>query len=264
MRVRDIASEVGLSLTTRTFGAIVFDYNNDGWPDIFLGRHDAAAFLYRNDHGHFVRDDSTEFPGTGRSAPVCGGRCQRRRPARHLLCRRRRLRRRTEEDPERTVDPAARRDVRERGRSPGPRRSLREGTRSRDARRERQRAPRHLRRQRLSSQRRRAEPEPLVLERGSERVAFGPGARSRSRIQRRRCRPSRRQVRRRELADGTPASVRRRPRRLDGRPDVREEQAGRGPEPPLVPQRPGPRIPRLHRRCGIGRDRGARRGASPT
>ena len=56
-------SVFGLSLTTRTFGAIVFDYNNDGWPDIFLSRHDAEAFLYRNDHGHFVRDESTVFPG---------------------------------------------------------------------------------------------------------------------------------------------------------------------------------------------------------
>ncbi len=63
MRAHDIASEVGLSLTTRTFGAIVFDYNNDGWPDIFLSRHDAPAFLYRNDHGQFVRDESTVFPG---------------------------------------------------------------------------------------------------------------------------------------------------------------------------------------------------------
>ena len=63
MRAEDIAPDVGLSLTTRTFGAIVLDYNNDGWPDIFLSRHDAPAFLYRNDHGHFVRDDSTVFPG---------------------------------------------------------------------------------------------------------------------------------------------------------------------------------------------------------
>ncbi len=50
-------------MTTRTFGALVFDYNDDGWPDIFLGRHDAQAFLYRNDHGHFVRDDATLFAG---------------------------------------------------------------------------------------------------------------------------------------------------------------------------------------------------------
>jgi hypothetical protein len=63
VRVTDIAAEVGLALETRTFGAIVFDYNNDGWPDIFLGRHDAPAFLYRNDQGHFVRDESTVFPG---------------------------------------------------------------------------------------------------------------------------------------------------------------------------------------------------------
>jgi hypothetical protein len=61
--VKDVAQDVGLALTTRTFGALVFDYNDDGWPDIFLGRHDAQAFLYRNDHGQFVRDDTTLFPG---------------------------------------------------------------------------------------------------------------------------------------------------------------------------------------------------------
>ena len=61
--MNDVAQDVGLALTTRTFGALVFDYNDDGWPDIFLGRHDAQAFLYRNDHGQFVRDDTTLFPG---------------------------------------------------------------------------------------------------------------------------------------------------------------------------------------------------------
>ncbi len=50
-------------MTTRTFGALVFDYNNDGWPDVFLGRHEAEAFLYRNDRGYFVRDNATIFPG---------------------------------------------------------------------------------------------------------------------------------------------------------------------------------------------------------
>src|SRR5205823_9212484 len=47
-RVVDVAVDVGLGFTTRTFGAVVFDYDGDGWPDIFLGRHDEAAFLFRN------------------------------------------------------------------------------------------------------------------------------------------------------------------------------------------------------------------------
>jgi hypothetical protein len=72
LRAVDVAAEVGLGLTTRTYGAVVFDYNNDGWPDIFLGRHDAPAFLYRNDRGHFVRESVTQFPGTDRHCSAAG------------------------------------------------------------------------------------------------------------------------------------------------------------------------------------------------
>ncbi len=61
--VVDLALEAGLGIVTRTFGAVVFDANNDGWPDIFLGRHDAAAYLYRNDHGTFRHDHRASFPG---------------------------------------------------------------------------------------------------------------------------------------------------------------------------------------------------------
>jgi hypothetical protein len=61
-RVVDIAADVGLDLETRTYGAVVFDANNDGWPDILLGRHSAPAFLYRNNRGTFVRDDAVQFP----------------------------------------------------------------------------------------------------------------------------------------------------------------------------------------------------------
>jgi hypothetical protein len=79
--VVDVAAEVGLGLQTRTFGAVVFDYDNDGWSDIFLGRHDGPAFLYRNDHGHFTRVDAGQFPGrTDRHCSAAGdltgtGRC---------------------------------------------------------------------------------------------------------------------------------------------------------------------------------------------
>jgi hypothetical protein len=60
--VRDIAGEVGLAETTRTYGAVVFDYDSDGWPDVLLGRHSSPAYLYRNDNGHFVRVEKVRFP----------------------------------------------------------------------------------------------------------------------------------------------------------------------------------------------------------
>ena len=61
-RVVDVAPAVGLGLTTRTYGAVVFDYDGDGWPDIFLGRHDAPGFLFKNERGRFRRVESAEFP----------------------------------------------------------------------------------------------------------------------------------------------------------------------------------------------------------
>ena len=52
----DKAVDAGISETTSTRGGIVTDFNNDGSPDIFLGRHNvAAARLYTNNgSGHFT------------------------------------------------------------------------------------------------------------------------------------------------------------------------------------------------------------------
>ena len=70
-RVVDVAADVGLDLRTRTYGAVVFDANNDGWPDIFLGRHDAPAYLFRNRGGRFER--AITFPGNvDRHCPAAG------------------------------------------------------------------------------------------------------------------------------------------------------------------------------------------------
>jgi FG-GAP-like repeat len=65
-RVVDVAPDVGLGLVTRTYGAVVFDYDGDGWPDIFLGRHDAPAFLFKNEQGVFRRMDALTFPRSDR------------------------------------------------------------------------------------------------------------------------------------------------------------------------------------------------------
>jgi hypothetical protein len=71
-RAVDVAIDVGLGLTTRTYGASVFDYNNDGWPDIFLSRHDGPALLFRNDHGHFVVDRAAPFLPADRHRSAAG------------------------------------------------------------------------------------------------------------------------------------------------------------------------------------------------
>jgi hypothetical protein len=62
----DLAPELGLDEVTRTYGAVVFDYDADGDDDILLGRHSLAAQLYRNDDGDFEVDDDVEFPDPDR------------------------------------------------------------------------------------------------------------------------------------------------------------------------------------------------------
>jgi hypothetical protein len=64
---RSRAHEAGLAETTRSRGAVIFDYNGDHLPDILLGRHQFAARLYRNDgNGHFTEVDPGEFNETDR------------------------------------------------------------------------------------------------------------------------------------------------------------------------------------------------------
>jgi hypothetical protein len=64
----DKAVDAGISQTTKTRGAIIADFNNDGSPDIFLGRHNAStARLYTNDgSGHFTEIDQGTFVKTDR------------------------------------------------------------------------------------------------------------------------------------------------------------------------------------------------------
>ncbi len=54
----DATAAAGLdSPTDKAMGVAVFDYNGDGWPDLFIGSDRVPAKLYRNDtRGHFVEE----------------------------------------------------------------------------------------------------------------------------------------------------------------------------------------------------------------
>jgi hypothetical protein len=59
----DVASSAGIFENTLTHGAVVADFDGDGWPDIFLNRHMNPAKLYLNDHdGTFTLTDFGTFP----------------------------------------------------------------------------------------------------------------------------------------------------------------------------------------------------------
>lgn len=58
----DVAKESGLNFTGYGLGATVGDYDNDGWPDIYITALDGNR-LYHNDHGHFR--DVTVRSGVG-------------------------------------------------------------------------------------------------------------------------------------------------------------------------------------------------------
>jgi hypothetical protein len=57
----------GISEKTKTYGAIITDFNNDRKADIFLGRHGGVARLYINDsNGHFTEVEQGTFVRTDR------------------------------------------------------------------------------------------------------------------------------------------------------------------------------------------------------
>jgi hypothetical protein len=54
-RFQNIAHEVGLSQSSRTWGAAWTDYDGDSDPDLFISRHQWIPWLLRNDGGSFRR-----------------------------------------------------------------------------------------------------------------------------------------------------------------------------------------------------------------
>ena len=56
------AADAGISENTRTYGAIITDFNNDTKPDIFLGRHGEHPSFYENaGNGHFQETNQGTF-----------------------------------------------------------------------------------------------------------------------------------------------------------------------------------------------------------
>jgi hypothetical protein len=63
----DRTNSAGISELTKTRGAVIADFDNDNLSDIFLGRHQGAARLYRNDgSGHFTEINKGTFRATDR------------------------------------------------------------------------------------------------------------------------------------------------------------------------------------------------------
>jgi hypothetical protein len=63
----DKAADTGISEITKTHGATIADFNNDGKPDIFLGRHTSLPRFYVNEgNGHFTETNKGTFAQTDR------------------------------------------------------------------------------------------------------------------------------------------------------------------------------------------------------
>jgi hypothetical protein len=67
VRAVDKAADAGISETTRTYGSIIANFDNDTEPDIFLGRHGSLPRFYVNDgNGHFQETNRGTFAPTDR------------------------------------------------------------------------------------------------------------------------------------------------------------------------------------------------------
>lgn len=70
---RDVASSVGLDRkATSTYGGVRVDIDQDGWPDLLLGRHSNPAWLLANRGGRFSSAKGVSFPGIDRHGCAAG------------------------------------------------------------------------------------------------------------------------------------------------------------------------------------------------
>ena len=67
VRAVDKAADAGIGGKTRSYGAVVADFDNDSHPDIFLGRHGSLPVFYDNTgNGRFQETNQGTFPHADR------------------------------------------------------------------------------------------------------------------------------------------------------------------------------------------------------
>jgi len=64
--VQDMAAAAGLAETTRTYKGLVADFDQNGWKDIFISRHQGAPKLALNDGGTFSDGPNAAFSSVDR------------------------------------------------------------------------------------------------------------------------------------------------------------------------------------------------------
>lgn len=69
VRARDVTRAAGLAGSIHSFGAVRADFDGDGWPDLFIGRHSEPGRLLLNDRGTF--DDAPRFSIPDRDRHGC-------------------------------------------------------------------------------------------------------------------------------------------------------------------------------------------------
>jgi FG-GAP-like repeat len=58
---RDVAAKVGLFESTTTYGAVNADFDGDGQPDLYIGRHGRPGRLMLNERGRFTEHEAMRF-----------------------------------------------------------------------------------------------------------------------------------------------------------------------------------------------------------
>ncbi|MFN8518185.1 MAG: FG-GAP-like repeat-containing protein [Chloroflexota bacterium] len=66
VRARDVTKAAGLAGSIHSYGAVRADFDGDGWPDLFIGRHSEPGRLLLNDRGTFAAAPGVRFPDRDR------------------------------------------------------------------------------------------------------------------------------------------------------------------------------------------------------
>jgi FG-GAP-like repeat len=69
---RDVTAAAGLTLETSSYGAVRADFNVDGWPDLFIGRHSNPGWMVFNDGHGFADAPGVSIPRRDRHGCTSG------------------------------------------------------------------------------------------------------------------------------------------------------------------------------------------------